>query len=151
YMVNGGTLDPRQGGVPTAALFRNNGDRTFHDVTSAAGVGNERWGQGVCVGDVDNNGAPDLYVTNFGPHRLYRNLGQGRFADVAAKAGVAVDSWSTGCAFGDYDGEVGVPLALSLAVPWAGGQSGFAGETPVIQGHPNSVLIQGHPGHGATP
>src|SRR5262249_38999144 len=48
-------------------------------------------------------------------------------------------------------GEVGVPLALSLAVPWAGGQSGFAGETPVIQGHPNSVLIQGHPGHGATP
>jgi enediyne biosynthesis protein E4 len=105
YLVNGGTLEPRPGGVPTAALFRNNGDRTFRDVTSAAGVGNERWGQGVCVGDVDNDGASHLYVTNFGPNRLFRNLGDGRFTDVAVKAGVAVDSWSTGCAFGDYDGD----------------------------------------------
>ena len=92
-------------GAPRAALFRNNGDRTFRDVTAAAGVANERWGQGVCVGDVDNDGAPDLYVTNFGPNRLFRNLGDGRFADMAVRAGVAVDSWSTGCAFGDYDGD----------------------------------------------
>jgi hypothetical protein len=105
YLVNGGTLEPHPGGVPAAALFRNNGDRTFRDVTAAAGIGNERWGQGVCVGDVDNDGAPDLYVTNFGPNRLFRNLGDGRFTDVAVKAGVAVDSWSTGCAFGDYDGD----------------------------------------------
>jgi hypothetical protein len=105
YLVNGGTLDPRPGGVPRAALFRNNGDRTFRDVTSSAGVGNERWGQGVCAGDVDNDGAPDLYVANFGPNRLFRNLGEGRFTDIAAKAGVAVDSWSTGCAFGDYDAD----------------------------------------------
>jgi len=105
FLVNGGTLEPRPDGVPKAALFRNNGDRTFRDVTSTAGVGNERWGQGVCVGDVDNDGAPDLYVTNFGPNRLFRNLGQGRFTDVAVTAGVAVDSWSTGCAFGDYDGD----------------------------------------------
>ena len=97
--------EPRAGGLPRAALFRNNGDRTFRDVTAAAGVGNERWGQGVCAGDVDNDGASDLYVTNFGPNRLFRNLGDGRFADVAVRAGVAVDSWSTGCAFGDYDGD----------------------------------------------
>jgi hypothetical protein len=58
YLVNGGTLEPHPGGVPAAALFRNNGDRTFRDVTAAAGIGNERWGQGVCVGDVDNDGAP---------------------------------------------------------------------------------------------
>jgi hypothetical protein len=105
YLVNGSTLEPRPGGPPRAALFRNNGDRTFRDVTAAAGVANERWGQGVCVGDVDNDGAPDLYVTNFGPNRLFRNLGDGRFADEAVRSGVAVDSWSTGCAFGDYDGD----------------------------------------------
>ena len=105
YLVNGSTLQPRADGVPRAALYRNNGDRTFRDVTPAAGVANERWGQGACVGDADNDGAPDLYVTNFGPNRLFRNLGGGRFADIAERAGVAVDSWSTGCAFGDYDGD----------------------------------------------
>ena len=105
YLVNGSTLEPRAGGLPRAALFRNNGDRTFRDVTAAAGVANERWGQGVCVGDIDNDGDPDLYVTNFGPNRLFRNLGDGRFDDVAVRAGVAVESWSTGCAFGDYDGD----------------------------------------------
>jgi enediyne biosynthesis protein E4 len=105
YLVNGSTLDPRPDGAPRAALFRNHSDRTFRDVTAAAGVANERWGQGVCVGDADNDGAPDLYVTNFGPNRLFRNLGDGRFADVAVRAGVAVDGWSTGCAFGDYDGD----------------------------------------------
>ena len=105
YLVNGSTLEPRAAGPPRAALFRNNGDRTFRDVTAAAGVANERWGQGVCAGDVDNDGDPDLYVTNFGPNRLFRNLGDGRFDDVAVRAGVAVESWSTGCAFGDYDGD----------------------------------------------
>lgn len=105
YLVNGSTLQPRPEGAPRAALFRNNQDRTFRDVTVTAGAANERWGQGVCAGDTDNDGKPDLYVTNFGPNRLYRNLAEGRFADVAAKAGVAVDSWSTGCAFGDYDGD----------------------------------------------
>ena len=105
YLVNGSTLEPRAAGPPRAALFRNNGDRTFRDVTAAAGVANERWGQGVCAGDIDNDGDPDLYVTNFGPNRLFRNLGDGRFDDVAVRAGVAVESWSTGCAFGDYDGD----------------------------------------------
>jgi enediyne biosynthesis protein E4 len=105
YLVNGSTLEPSAGAPSRAALFRNNGDRTFRDVTSEAGVANERWGQGVCVGDIDNNGSPDLYVTNFGPNRLYKNLGGGRFVDEASRAGVAVDSWSTGCAFGDYDGD----------------------------------------------
>jgi enediyne biosynthesis protein E4 len=105
YMVNGSTLQPRADGTPRAALFRNNGDRTFRDVTATAGVANERWGQGACVGDVDNDGAADLYVTNFGPNRLFRNQGDGGFTDIAGRAGVAVDSWSTGCAFGDYDGD----------------------------------------------
>ena len=116
YLINGSTLEPRTGGPPPAALFRNNGDRTFRDVTTTAGVGNDRWGQGVCVGDVDNDGASDVYVTNFGPNRLYRNLGDGRFTDVAVRAGVAVDSWSTGCAFGDYDGDGWLDLYVASYV-----------------------------------
>ena len=108
YLVNGGTLDPGRGTLPTAppaALYRNNGDGTFRDVTETAGVGNRRWGQGVCVGDIDNDGREDMYVTNFGPNRLYRAVDKDRFADIAESAGVAVSSWSTGCAFGDYDAD----------------------------------------------
>jgi enediyne biosynthesis protein E4 len=107
YLVNGSTWAARAGRAeaPSAALFRNNHDGTFTDVTATAGVANRRWGQGVCVGDFDNDGWPDLYVTNFGRNRLYHNDGHGHFTDVAESAGVALDGWSTGCAFGDYDGD----------------------------------------------
>jgi hypothetical protein len=107
YLVNGSTFKALRGEeeAPSAALFRNNGDGTFTDVTAAAGVANRRWGQGVCVGDFDNDGRADLYVTNYGPNRLYRNGGQGTFSDVAPRAGVTLGGWSTGCAFGDYDGD----------------------------------------------
>ena len=107
YLVNGSTLERLRRGepAPRAALFRNNGDGTFSDVTADAGMANERWGQGVCVGDVDNDGVPDVYVTNFGVNRLYRGSASGRFTDVADRAGVAIDAWSTGCAFGDFDGD----------------------------------------------
>jgi hypothetical protein len=106
YLVNGSTLDlVKQGAAaPRAALFHNQGGGVFNDITAEAGVANERWGQGVCAGDFDNDGREDFYVTNFGVNRLYRNNGA-KFADVAPAAGVAVDSWSTGCAFGDYDGD----------------------------------------------
>jgi hypothetical protein len=105
YLVNALSTAARkgEGKPPAAALFRNNGDGTFTDVTLQAGVGNYRWGNGVCAGDFDNDGWEDLYVTNLGKNRLYRNNGDGTFADVAEKAGVAVETWSTGCAFGDYD------------------------------------------------
>jgi hypothetical protein len=106
YLVNGSSLDRlrRNEPAPRAALFHNQGRGLFRDVTDAAGVANERWGQGVCAGDIDDDGRLDLYVTNFGPNRLYRNTGA-RFEDIATSAGVAVDTWSTGCAFGDYDGD----------------------------------------------
>ena len=106
YLVNGSSLDRvrSRAPAPRAALFRNTGSGTFTDVTEKAGVANERWGQGVCAGDIDNDGDADLYVTNFGVSRLYRNE-RGVFTDIAPAAGVAVDSWSTGCAFGDYDGD----------------------------------------------
>ena len=106
YLLNGSTLDHlrKKEPGPRAAMFRNLGHGTFRDVTAEVGLANERWGQGVCAGDFDNDGKEDIYVTNFGVNRLYHNVG-GRFEDVASQAGVAVDSWSTGCAFGDYDGD----------------------------------------------
>jgi len=107
YLVNGSTYDAMNGKAeaPHAALFHNNHDGTFTDVAVRAGVTNDRWGFGVAVGDYDNDGWPDLYVTNFGKNRLYHNNHDGTFTDVAEKAGVVLGNWSTGATFGDYDGD----------------------------------------------
>lgn len=107
YMVNGSTYPAMDGKAPAprAALFKNNRDGTFTDVAEKAGVTNERWGFGVAVGDFDNDGWPDLYVTNFGKNRLYKNNHDGTFTDVAEKAGVALGNWSTGACWGDYNGD----------------------------------------------
>ena len=107
YLVNGSTYDALAGKAtpPHAALFHNNHDGTFTDVTQKAGVANDRWGFGCAVADYDNDGWPDLYVTNYGKNRLYRNNHDGTFTDVADKAGVALGTWSTGATFGDYDGD----------------------------------------------
>ena len=107
YLVNGSTYDALDGKAapPHAALFRNNHDGTFSDVTESAGVANDRWGYGCAVGDYNNDGWPDLYVTNNGKNRLYRNNHDGTFTDVAETAGVTVGTWSTGATFGDYDGD----------------------------------------------
>lgn len=107
YLVNGSTYSAMAGKAPAphAALFHNNHDGTFTDVAQQAGVTNERWGFGAVVGDYDNDGWPDLYVTNFGKNRLYHNNHDGTFTDVAEKAGVALGNWSTGATFGDYDGD----------------------------------------------
>jgi len=112
YLVNGSTYDALAGKAasPQAALFHNNHDGTFTDVTEKAGVANDRWGYGCAVGDYDNDGWPDLYVTNYGQNRLYRNNHDGTFTDVAEKAGVEVGTaqqpiWSAGATFGDYDGD----------------------------------------------
>jgi len=96
-----------------AALFRNDRDGTFTDVTESAGVANGRWGVGVCTGDIDNDGWEDLYVTNFGANRLYVNNGDGTFTDIADQAGVQVGTWTTGCAFGDYDGDGSLDLYVA--------------------------------------
>ncbi|MGI4854038.1 MAG: FG-GAP repeat domain-containing protein, partial [Janthinobacterium lividum] len=107
YLVNGSTEAALAGKAtsPSAALFHNNHDGTFTDVTAKAGVANSRWGVGAVVADFDNDGWPDLYVTNFGKNRLFRNNHDGTFTDVAEKAGVALGSWSTGATWGDYDGD----------------------------------------------
>src|SRR5204863_2734533 len=105
FLVNGTTLEGFPGGkAPTNHLYRNNHDGTFTDVTVKAGLAANGWGQGVCVGDYDNDGWEDLYVTYYGKNRLYHNQ-DGVFTEVGEKSGVAGSgkAWGTGCAFVDYD------------------------------------------------
>jgi tetratricopeptide (TPR) repeat protein len=105
YLVNGATIaTARAGKVPyRSALYRNNKDGTFTDVTLAAGVPNQHWGKGALAADLDNDGFQDLYVTNFGPNVLYLNNGNGTFRDATAKAGVGDARWSSAAAAADYD------------------------------------------------
>ncbi len=106
FLVNGTRLEGfPAGSEPTSHLFRNNRDGTFTDVTLKAGVAHSGWGQGCCVGDYDNDGWDDLFVTYFGKNVLYHNNGDGTFTDVSQRAGVAGNGkrWNTGCAFVDYD------------------------------------------------
>jgi len=107
YLVNGATFDSLDGKEepPHAALFHNNHDGTFTEVTQKAGVANDRWGYGCSVADYDNDGWPDIFVGNYGKNRLYHNNHDGTFTDVAEKAGVTLGNWSSGSAWGDYDGD----------------------------------------------
>jgi enediyne biosynthesis protein E4 len=100
---------------PTSHLFHNNHDGTFTDVTVKAGLADTGWGQGVCVGDYDNDGHDDLYVTAYGRNRLYHNQGNGTFKDVAVEAGAAGNGqeWGTGCAFVDYDRDGKLDIAIA--------------------------------------
>ena len=106
FLVNGTVLEGfPKGQEPTNHLYRNRGNGTFEDVTARAGLAASGWGQGTCVGDYDNDGRDDLFVTYWGQNRLYRNAGNGRFEDVTSGAGLMQDRkrWGAGCAFLDYD------------------------------------------------
>ncbi len=129
YLLNGSTFPALKGkeAPPRAMLLHNNHDGTFTDVTEKAGVANERWGFGVAVGDYDNDGWPDIYVSNFGKNRLYHNNHDGTFTDVAEKAGVTLGGWSTGATWGDYDHDG----FLDLFVP---GYAKFDPDHPPISG-----------------
>ena len=120
FIVNGTKLEGFPNGkAPTSHLYHNNHDGTFTDVTEKAGLTHTGWGQGVCVGDYDNDGFEDLYVTYYGRSVLYHNNGNGTFTDVSEKAGVAGNkAWSTGCAFVDYDRDGKLDLMVANYVDY---------------------------------
>ena len=102
-IVDGGSIaDPTVAARARHRLFRNR-HGTFEDVTPQSGIVHREYGMGACAGDYDNDGAVDLYVTNYGPNTLYRNLGKGRFAEVPGAGGANTALWSTSCAFVDVD------------------------------------------------
>jgi enediyne biosynthesis protein E4 len=138
YFVNGAALKapmrPGQEAVKENAsfwnrLYQNNPDGSFTDITGKAGVAGEGYGMGAAVGDFDNDGWQDLYVTNFGRNQLFRNRGGGTFENVTARAGVEASGWSTGAGFIDYDRDGHLDLFVvrylewNLARnPWCGGR-----------------------------
>ena len=129
YLVNGAPLPGyNTSDIPTNCLYQNNGDGTFTDVTQKAKIGDAGYGHGCAVGDYNNDGNLDLYVTNYGKNRLYRNNGDTTFSDVTEEAGVPEPRWSTGCAFADYDQDGNLDLyvvnyivfSLDEENPWCG-------------------------------
>jgi enediyne biosynthesis protein E4 len=132
FLASGTTLDPDPKVAPTGHLYRNLGQLRFEDVTEKTGLRRTGWGQGVCVGDYDNDGRRDLFLASFGQSVLYRNLG-GRFEDVTAAAGLLADRarWDTGCTFVDYDLDGDLDLAVTAYLEFdrakipAPGSSGY--------------------------
>jgi hypothetical protein len=116
FLVNGQELNPTPNTpLPTSHLFHNNHDGTFTDVTGKSGLASTGWGQGVCVGDYDNDGFDDLFVTAYGHNRLFHNQGNGTFRDVSDESGAAGSGkeWGTGCAFIDYDRDGKLDLIIA--------------------------------------
>jgi hypothetical protein len=114
YFVNSLTVDlVKSKGKTKSALYRNDGEGKFADVTSKTGVEDIGWGMGAAVGDYNNDGFEDLYVTCLGPDHLFKNNGNGTFTNVTAKAGVSDPRWSTGASFVDYDHDGHLDLFVS--------------------------------------
>src|SRR6266699_2854970 len=131
YFVQSAATDIYKPAHPLrSALYHNNGDGTFTDVTEKAGVGGEgHYGQGVAVGDYDNDGYPDLYVTGYGRAILYHNNGDGPFTDVTAEAGVADErGWSTSAGWLDYDKDGWLDLVVTNYIEWTPKANLWCGE-----------------------
>ncbi|HVX67377.1 MAG TPA: VCBS repeat-containing protein, partial [Bryobacteraceae bacterium] len=113
FFVNADRFD-RTGAAPTHFLYHNLGGLRFEDVTAKSGITHNDWGQGVCAGDVDNDGRVDLFVTAWGRNVLWRNQGDGTFRDETQARGLAAPKrWSTGCAFLDYDRDGNLDLFVA--------------------------------------
>jgi hypothetical protein len=131
YFVQSAATDLYKPSHPLrSALYHNNGDGTFTDVTEKAGVGGEgHYGQGVAVGDFDNDGYPDLYVTGYGRAIFYRNNGNGTFTDITAKSGLADEGgWSTSAGWFDYDKDGWLDLVVTNYIEWSPKNNLWCGE-----------------------
>ncbi len=136
YFTNSPTVAMAlKGESAPSALFHNNHDGTFTDVTAKAGVGHPCFAMGGAVGDYNNDGWPDMYVTCLGGNVLYRNNGDGTFTDVTAAAGVADGRWSTGAAFADYDGDGLVDLMVTNYVDFKLNDLPGFGNSPTCKFH----------------
>ncbi len=113
-LVNGGRLDQKST-APTAYLYHNLGGLKFEDVTAKAGLSEPGWGQGVCAGDIDNDGYTDMFITRWGQNALYRNQGNGTFRDETKLRGLANSQtrWGTGCAFLDFNRDGFLDLVIA--------------------------------------
>ncbi len=128
-------------------LYRNLGDGTFKDITESAGVRGTGYGQGVAVGDCDNDGRPDLYVTSLGGNTLYRNQGDGVFSDVTANSGAAGGGWSTSAGFVDFDRDGKLDLFVARYLEWDFGKNKWCGgEGQALRAycHPNEFAPTTH-------
>ncbi len=120
YLVNAGPCDFFSPSKPLRnALYKNNRDGTFIDVTEKAGVGGGTFGMGVAVGDYDNDGWPDLFITSYGKCILYRNNRDGTFTDVTDKAGLRTPGWTTSAVWFDYDGDGRLDLFVCSFVDYS--------------------------------
>jgi hypothetical protein len=117
--VNSMDWPGHKSGKSFPALYHNNKDGTFTDVTVQAGLAIEIYGMGCAIGDYDNDGYDDIYITALGSNHLFRNLGNGKFADVTAKAGVASPGFSTGAAWVDYDNDGKLDLYVAHYIDWS--------------------------------
>jgi len=118
-LVNSSNWPEQKGAKSFPALYHNNKDGTFTNVTSQAGLAVDMYGIGVTVGDYDNDGNDDIYITCVGPNHLFRNLGGGKFADVTTKAGVGDPGFSTSAVWFDYDNDGKLDLFVGNYVEWS--------------------------------
>ena len=136
FLVNSGDCDFFHPATPLRnALYKNNRDGTFTDVTQKAGVGSAGYGMGAAVGDYDNDGHPDLFVTSYNKSVLYRNNGNGTFSDVTAKSGIVVDGWASSAVWFDYDNDGRLDLFVCRFVEFEKKANKFCGNEGTGERH----------------